>query len=121
MQPFRNDYRNINQSAVSIPIITSPQSDTHNNNARHEGYNITTPIDKSSTKLSDSSTKSLLNRSNSFSRFLGRSDSKKSRGATLASSSASSSNTPSQESHPLLPPSPKVLQKVKKKKITYIK
>ncbi|KAI9300984.1 hypothetical protein BJ944DRAFT_243690 [Cunninghamella echinulata] len=110
LQPFRNDYRNINQSAISIPIITSPQSDTHNN-SRHEGYNVTTPTEKSSTptiaKTSDS--KSLLNRSNSFSRFLGRSDSKKSRGATLASSTTAP--TTSQDPHPLLPPSPRVLQK----------
>jgi mitogen-activated protein kinase kinase kinase len=108
----------MNQSTISVPTISSPQADSP---SRHEGFNVTTPSDKSPGKTSDS--KGLLNRSNSFSRFLGRSDSKKSRAAAAAaaaanastSTSSSTTNAP-QDSHPLLPPSPRTVQKVRKKK-----
>ncbi|SAM07244.1 hypothetical protein [Absidia glauca] len=111
----RGDYRTMNQSTISVPTISSPQADSP---SRHEGFNVTTPSDKSPGKTSDS--KGLLNRSNSFSRFLGRSDSKKSRAAAAAaaaaaanastSTSSSTTNAP-QDSHPLLPPSPRTVQK----------
>ncbi|KAI9025229.1 hypothetical protein CLU79DRAFT_744638 [Phycomyces nitens] len=72
------------------------------NHGRHEGFNITSPHPDKMSKSTE--TKGLLNRSNSFSRFLGRSDSKKSQKAA-----ASPSNPP--QDTPPLPPSPKVVQK----------
>ncbi|KAI8099723.1 kinase-like domain-containing protein [Halteromyces radiatus] len=97
-------------SSISVPVISSPQMDTH---TRHEGFNVTTPSEKSTGKTSDS--KGLLNRSNSFSRFLGRSDSKKSRAAAAAAAAANASNSSTgntnQDSLPLLPPSPRTIQK----------
>jgi transcription initiation factor TFIID subunit TAF12 len=62
---------------------------------KHEGYNVTEQ--QTSSKLSKStetsSAKSLLNRSNSFSRFLGRSDSKRSQRQQQQNSSSNNSGS----------------------------
>lgn len=99
-------------------------------NKQHEGYNVTLE-NNNNTKISKStetsSAKSLLNRSNSFSRFLGRSDSKRSQrsgGGNQQLSNSTSSNTNNQsqqqgqgqqqssDSYSLSPSSPRTLQKV---------
>lgn len=97
---------------------------TPTNDSRHEGFNVTT--DKISKSSETSSAKSLLNRSNSFSRFLGRSESKRSqRNNPNQHNNASASNlqqpppTPQQNSdlYSLSPSSPRTLQKVIKKRL----
>ncbi|KAI8071306.1 hypothetical protein BC940DRAFT_294119 [Gongronella butleri] len=87
----RNDYRNINQSTVSVPVISTNDPDK--------------PTSTAATKPTEG--KSLLNRSNSFSRFLGRSDSKKARNANANTSQ----NTPPAQDPAHLPPSPRTVQK----------
>lgn len=88
-----------NQSSTSIATaqtLTAGSSLYHiDGHGKHEGFNVTSPH---SEKSKSSEGKSLLNRSNSFSRFLGRSDSKKS--------------SRSGQDVPPMPPSPKTIQKV---------
>jgi mitogen-activated protein kinase kinase kinase len=75
---------------------------------KHEGFNMTPPHETKVSKSSDTSAKSLLNRSNSFSRFLGRSDSKRSQ-----RTNASSSNLQQPDVYSHAPSSPKTInQKV---------
>lgn len=89
-----------NQSSTSIATaqtLTAGSSLYHiDGHGKHEGFNVTSPHSEKSSKSSEG--KSLLNRSNSFSRFLGRSDSKKS--------------SRSGQDVPPMPPSPKTIQKV---------
>ncbi|CDS10232.1 hypothetical protein LRAMOSA02908 [Lichtheimia ramosa] len=97
----RADYRMHNQSSTSIATaqtLTAGSSLYHiDGHGKHEGFNVTSPHSEKSSKSSEG--KSLLNRSNSFSRFLGRSDSKKS--------------SRSGQDVPPMPPSPKTIQKRK--------
>ncbi|ORX60344.1 Pkinase-domain-containing protein [Hesseltinella vesiculosa] len=87
----RNDYRSVNQSTVSVPVISTTE--------HHPRTDGTTE------KSRPAEGKSLLNRSNSFSRFLGRSDSKKTRNTNV-----NGNGTPTQDiAH--LPPSPRTVQK----------
>jgi mitogen-activated protein kinase kinase kinase len=105
---------------------------TTTNDSKHEGFNITTEKISKSASETSSGAKSLLNRSNSFSRFLGRSDSKRSQRTAgqqqqqqqqgNASVSNLSSSQQQQQQHQqnsdlysLSPSSPRTLQKVKRK------
>lgn len=91
---------------------------TPTNDSKHEGFNVTT--EKISKSSETSSAKSLLNRSNSFSRFLGRSDSKRSqrKDANQQVNNTSVSNLHNQQAsqnsdiYSLNPSSPKMIQKV---------
>lgn len=97
---FGPDFRSLNQSNVSLATTFMPTAPYDASSFKHEGYNVTSPHPDKSSKSSE--TKSLLSRSNSFSRFLGRSDSKKS----LRSGGNNAPDTPP------MPPSPKKVQKV---------
>ncbi|KAI8071176.1 kinase-like domain-containing protein [Gilbertella persicaria] len=86
---------------------------------KHEGFNMTEANTKPSKSSETSSAKSLLNRSNSFSRFLGRSESKRSqRNASVATIQPANPSPTQQQTPPtnsdiysLSPSSPKTLQK----------
>ncbi|KAI9320980.1 kinase-like domain-containing protein [Dichotomocladium elegans] len=97
----RADYRLQNQSSISIAttqtLAASPSLYHLDGHGKHEGFNVTIPHPEKSSKSSEG--KSLLNRSNSFSRFLGRADSKRSMRAG--------------QDAPPMPPSPKNIQKRK--------
>lgn len=100
---------------------------TPTNDAKHEGFNVTT--EKVSKSSETSSAKSLLNRSNSFSRFLGRSESKRSQRKEanqqqqLNNTSVSNlHNGPPQQNsdiYSLNPSSPKMIQKVPKNRFYF--
>ncbi|GAA5808536.1 hypothetical protein MFLAVUS_001927 [Mucor flavus] len=92
--------------------VDSARQMTPTSDGKHEGFNVTT--DKISKSSETSSAKSLLNRSNSFSRFLGRAESKRSqRNNNSNQSNASVSNLQSQTSELYLPSpsSPRTIQK----------
>ncbi|KAI9490551.1 hypothetical protein BDB00DRAFT_790297 [Zychaea mexicana] len=104
----RSDYLLHNQSSTSVASSHTLGGSSWGfhldggggggSHGKHEGFNVTTPHPEKTSKSAES--KSLLNRSNSFSRFLGRSDSKKSL------RSAANGQEP-----PPVPPSPKAVQK----------
>ncbi|KAF7730404.1 ATP binding [Apophysomyces ossiformis] len=97
------DYRLPNQSSVTVAGSCSANSLFHfDNHGKHEGFNVTSPHPEKPSKSTE--TKSILNRSNSFSRFLGRSDSKRSQRTAATGGSAP-------QDAPPMPPSPKNMQK----------
>ncbi|KAG2224411.1 hypothetical protein INT45_002950 [Circinella minor] len=100
----RSDYHLHNQSATSLAsshtLANSSWGFHLDSHGKHEGFNVTTPHPEKTSKSAES--RSILNRSNSFSRFLGRSDSKKSLRSAANAQDA-----------PPMPPSPRAVQKRK--------
>ncbi|KAI8885393.1 Pkinase-domain-containing protein [Backusella circina FSU 941] len=95
--------------AASLAARTKTPLDTRlltptTSDGKHEGFNMTPPHETKISKSSETSAKSLLNRSNSFSRFLGRSDSKRSQ-----RTNASSSNLQQPDVYSHAPSSPKTI------------
>ncbi|RCH81166.1 ATP binding [Rhizopus azygosporus] len=90
--------------STTRPVVSTPPPD-----GKHEDMFATTKSSKSTETSSGS--KSLLNRSNSFSRFLGRSDSKKSQKSTTSNTSANSNVQTPPPPPPTDPSSPKTIQK----------
>ncbi|ORE02838.1 Pkinase-domain-containing protein [Rhizopus microsporus var. microsporus] len=90
--------------STTRPVVSTPPPD-----GKHEDMFATTKSSKSAETSSGS--KSLLNRSNSFSRFLGRSDSKKSQKSTTSNTSANSNVQTPPPPPPTDPSSPKTIQK----------